>query len=133
MIKGEKRQVMVAARELVPQQLTAPTWVNTRLVYTHGYVAVVSPVNEVTSQGLPYLALRDFPVQGEKDLQIDVPQIYYGELTDTYIFTNTKTDEFDYPMGDTNAFTRYEGSGGIELKNFLRRSLRLCLLVITGF
>ena len=123
MIKGEKRQVMVAARELVPQQLTAPTWVNTRLVYTHGYGAVVSPVNEVTSQGLPYLALRDFPVQGEKDLQIDVPQIYYGELTDTYIFTNTKTDEFDYPMGDTNAFTRYEGSGGIELKNFLRRSL----------
>ena len=122
-INGKKRQVMIAARELVPQQLTAPTWVNTRLVYTHGYGAVVSPVNEVTSQGLPYLALRDFPVQGEKALQIEVPQIYYGELTDTYVFTNTKTDEFDYPMGDTNAFTRYEGSGGILLKNLLRRFL----------
>jgi uncharacterized membrane protein (UPF0182 family) len=122
-IDGEKRQVMISARELLVSELPSPTWVNVRLSYTHGYGAVACPVTEVTEQGLPRLVLKDFPVQGSGGLQIDLPQIYYGELTDYYIFTNTNTDEFDYPMGQTNAFTRYEGTGGIPLKNTLRRAL----------
>ncbi|HZK24146.1 MAG TPA: UPF0182 family protein [Oscillospiraceae bacterium] len=123
LINGEQRQVMLAAREMVTSQLAAPTWINMHLAYTHGYGAVASPVNEATGQRLPKLFLHDLPIKGESDLQVDVPQIYYGELTDNYIFTNTKTKEFDYPMGESNAVTSYDGEGGIPLGGPLRRLL----------
>lgn len=122
-IEGQTRQLMLSARELVASQLPSSAWVNERLVYTHGYGAVASPVNEVTGQGLPNLILRDFPVQGDLGLQVDVPQIYYGELTSNYIFTGTNTAEFDYPMGEKNAFTTYTGEGGVPLEGFFRRLL----------
>jgi uncharacterized membrane protein (UPF0182 family) len=46
LINGERRQVMLSARELVPDRLNveAQTWVNRRLVYTHGYGVAMSPV-----------------------------------------------------------------------------------------
>ena len=122
-IDGEYRQMMLSAREISIPDLPARSWVNERLMYTHGYGMVASPVNEVTAQGLPQLTVRDLPVRSETDLQVEVPQIYYGELTNNYIFTGTNTDEFDYPMGDTNASTRYEGDGGIEINGLLHRLL----------
>jgi uncharacterized protein len=123
LVEGEYRQLMLSARELVSQDLPSRTWINERLMYTHGYGLVASPVNEVTGQGMPRLAIRDLPVRSDLDLQVTVPQIYYGELTTSYIFTGARTDEFDYPMGDANAFTRYEGDGGVPLGGLLRRLL----------
>ena len=69
-IDGERRQVMLAARELVPERLseTAQTWVNRRLVYTHGYGVAASPVAQVTSDGLPDFLLKDLPTQGVMDV-----------------------------------------------------------------
>jgi uncharacterized protein len=123
LIDGEYRQVMLAARELNVDALPSRAWVNERLMYTHGYGVVASAVNEVTSQGQPNLLLRDFPVRGTTGMKVDVPQIYYGELTNNYIFTGALTDEFDYPLGESNAFTRYEGEGGIPLGGIFGRAL----------
>ena len=114
---------MLSARELLSTKLASPTWVNMRLFYTHGYGVVANKVNAVSKQRLPEFLLRDFPVQGGDELQVEVPQIYYGELTDHYIFTGTRTDEFDYPLGETNAITRYGGEGGLPVGGFLRRLL----------
>ncbi|MGF1496247.1 MAG: UPF0182 family protein [Elainellaceae cyanobacterium] len=118
------RQVMLAARELAYAQLPqeAQTWVNERLKYTHGYGVVMSPVNEVTPQGLPRLFIQDIPPESpEIDLDVTEPAIYYGELTDNYVFTNTSTPEFDFPQGDENATTFYEGEGGVSIGSFGRR------------
>ncbi|MFS8525336.1 MAG: UPF0182 family protein, partial [Limnochordales bacterium] len=52
-VNGRLKQVMLAARELDLSQITNPTWVNQHLQYTHGYGIVMSPVSEVTAQGLP--------------------------------------------------------------------------------
>jgi uncharacterized membrane protein (UPF0182 family) len=122
-VDGKYRQLMLAAREISVQDLPTRTWVNERLVYTHGYGVVASPVTEVTGQGLPQLWLRDIPVRGESGLKVDAPQIYYGELTDYHVFTGTATDEFDYPLGETNAFYRYTGEGGVTLGGIGRRAL----------
>jgi uncharacterized membrane protein (UPF0182 family) len=123
-VNGEYRQLMLSGRELVAERLPARTWQNERLFYTHGYGVVASPVNEVTGQGMPVLGLRDLPVQSDfEGLHVDVPQIYYGELTNSYIFTGAVPDEFDYPMGDTNASYRYDGEGGVPLGGFLNRLL----------
>ena len=122
-LDGNYRQVMLAPRELsyaqVPQQ--AKTWVNERLKYTHGYGLVMSPVNQVTPDGLPVLFIKNIPPVSEVDLQIKEPAIYYGEESDRYIFTNTSTPEFDYPQGNENAFVYYEGTGGVPMPTIWQR------------
>jgi len=120
-IDGEYRQVMLSGRELSAEKLAgeAQTWVNRKLQFTHGYGVVVSPVNEVTAEGLPNLFLKDIPPIG--DFDIEKPQIYFGEKTDEYVIVNTNTQEFDYPSGDENVFSEYEGMDGVSLDGFFRR------------
>ena len=125
MIDNRYRQVMLAARELVVDQLPpkAKTWVNRHLIYTHGYGLAMSPVNEVTAEGLPQLMIKDVPPSVDIDLKIDRPEIYYGEKTNDYILVNTSTQEFDYPKGDKNVYTNYQGKGGVLISSFMRRLL----------
>jgi uncharacterized membrane protein (UPF0182 family) len=123
-IDDEYRQVMLGAREFYKDNLDpkAKTWVNERLVYTHGYGLALSPVTEVTEEGAPILYIKDIPPVSEfENLQIERPEIYYGEKTDDYIVVNTNTEEFDYPMGDQNIYTEYAGESGVPLSSFFRR------------
>ena len=125
LIDNQLRQVTLAARELVVNQLPpqANTWVNKHLIYTHGYGLVLSPVNEVTREGLPNLLIKDLPPSFDADLKVERPEIYYGERTDEYVLVKTKTKEFDYPKGDKNVYTTYQGTGGVHIKSFPRRLL----------
>jgi len=125
LIDGQYRQVMLAARELDVNQLPrqANTWVNRHLIYTHGYGLASSPVNEVTSEGLPRLFIKDLPPSFVPDLRVERPEIYYGEKTVEYVLVKTKTEEFDYPKGDKNVYTIYQGKGGVPIKSFFRRLL----------
>ena len=121
-IEGERRQLMLSARELIPEQLEQPaqTWVNRKLVYTHGYGVAASPVAEITPDGLPTFVLQDLPVQGILD--VTRPQIYFGERTNEYVIVKTETPEFDYPRGEGgNVFTTFEGDTGIRIGGFLPR------------
>ncbi len=123
-VNDEYRQVMVAARELDKSRLAerAQTWVNLRLQYTHGYGVAMSPVNEVSPEGLPRYFLGDIPPAG--DVELDNPSIYFGELTDDYIIVNTETPEFHYATaGDENEFIYYDGDGGIPLNSIFRRAI----------
>ncbi len=124
MINGEYRQVMLSARELDKTRLAeqAQTWVNMQLQWTHGYGITMSPVNEVTPEGLPRYFLGDIPPIG--DLELDNPAIYFGELTDDYVIINTGTPEFHYATaGDENEFIFYDGDAGIPLQSIMRRAL----------
>jgi len=125
LIDNQYRQVMLAARELVVNQLPpqAKTWVNMHLIYTHGYGLAMSPVNEVTSEGLPQLMIKDLPPSVGINLKIDRPEIYYGEKTSEYILTRTSAKEFDFPKGDKNVYATYEGKGGVPINSFIRRLL----------
>ena len=120
-IDGKYRQVMLSARELSAEKLAgqAQTWVNRRLQFTHGYGVVMSPVNEISVEGLPVLLVKDIPPVG--DFNIEQPQIYFGEKTNDYVIVNTKTQEFDYPMGEKNVYGYYQGEGGVEIGSFIRR------------
>ena len=123
-VDGTYRSVMLATRELDQSQLQdqAKTWVNQHLTYTHGYGIVVSPVNQVTAQGLPDFVVKDIPPQGATDLQILRPEIYYGEVGNDYVVVKTGAKEFDYPKGDANVFTTYAGTGGVGIGSVLRRA-----------
>jgi uncharacterized membrane protein (UPF0182 family) len=127
-IGGETRQVMLSARELAPEKLPeeAQRWINSSLIYTHGYGLAVSPVNEFTSEGRPELLVQDIPpkhIDAADSLAITRPEIYYGEAKDGYVIVNSKTKEFDYPTEkDIPAYTSYQGTGGVHVGSLLRRA-----------
>ena len=122
-INGDYRQVMLAAREFSGAQLSlrGETWVNRHLVYTHGYGICMSPANEIVGEGLPEFYIQDIPPVSSVDLNIERPEIYYGEDMQDYVIIGSKTEEFDYPRGDENAYTTYRGRGGIPINSPFRR------------
>ncbi len=123
MIDGKYRQVHLAARELNNQSLPTRTFINERLTFTHGMGVTMAPVNQVTTEGLPVLFIKDLPPASSVSLKLTRPQIYYGELTNSHVFVGTGQREFDYPAGDTNMYTNYTGKGGVPLGSFARRVL----------
>ncbi len=123
-IDGSPRQVMLAVREMNVDALPgAGNWVNQHLQYTHGYGFTMSPVNVVTPDGLPELFVQDIPPTTTIDLDVSRPEVYYGERTNDYVIVRTGEKEFDYPMGENNMTTTYEGKGGVELSSSLRTLL----------
>lgn len=142
-VDGRYRQVMVAVRELDPSNSTvARSWTNQRLAYTHGFGAVATWPNEVTSQNLPQFLLRDLPPKavGQDEITLDKPQVYFGEASDNQVFVGTRQDEIS-PRAETDetaaatddtgdgaaagapkdAKTKYSGTGGVPITSFARR------------
>ena len=124
-IDGVYQQVMLSARELETSRLPAQArnWVNERLQYTHGYGVTMSPVTQVSPDGLPLFLIRDIPpVTEAPELQITRPEIYYGERSFVNVLVRTGTQEFDYPRRDGgNAYTTYDGDGGVPMGSFIKR------------
>ncbi len=124
-LDGRYRQVVLSARELNYKKTTqvAQTWINQHFQYTHGYGICVSPVNVFTPEGLPEFFVKDIPpVASTVDLEIKRPEIYFGELTEGYVFVKGDgIEEFDYPKGDTNQMAVYAGNGGTPTGSWLRR------------
>jgi uncharacterized protein len=132
----ESQQVLIAARELdygaVPKE--AQTWVNQRMIYTHGYGFTLSPVNRASPEGLPEYLVKDIGITERTPLTtrspavrasipIGQPRIYYGELSNTYVMTGTQVKELDYPSGDENVYNIYDGQGGIPVDSPWRKFL----------
>ena len=125
-INGNMREVMLAARELNIDKLpeSSRNWINEKLIYTHGYGITMNPVNGFTPEGLPTLVLSNMPIQSTvPSIVVTRPEIYFGELTNTDVYVKTRQQEFNYPQGQTNSLTSYEGTGGIRIGGFFRRLL----------
>lgn len=125
MIDGKQTQVMLAVRELDVGRLPAQaqTWVNRRLKYTHGYGVCASPVNVIGSDGLPSFVVRDIPAQAPQSMALDRPQVYFGELTNDWVIANTRSEEFDYPMGESNQYNNYDADSGVRIGNPIVRAM----------
>jgi uncharacterized protein len=126
LINGKPQEMMLAVRELSLNKLPAGSrnWVNERLIYTHGYGVTMNPVSKFTREGLPEFVLSNMPVQSSQpDIRVTRPEIYYGELTDWPVYVKTRQKEFNYPEGDANNYSTYEGPGGIPMGSFFRRLL----------
>ncbi|HEX6905144.1 MAG TPA: UPF0182 family protein, partial [Terriglobales bacterium] len=125
-VDGAPRQVMLATRELNVDKLpeSSRNWINEKLIYTHGYGITMNPVNGFTPEGLPTLLLSNMPVQSTvSGLNVTRPEIYFGELTNSDVYVKTRQKEFNYPQGESNSFTSYQGTGGIVTGGLLRRIL----------
>ncbi len=121
-LNGDYRQVMLSARELSYQHLQASrSWINEHLTFTHGFGAVVGPVNRVTPEGLPDFLVKDIPPRSQSFPAITRPEIYFGEIANDYVLVRTRSQELDYPAGDQNVYTTYQGRGGVLLSSFFRK------------
>ncbi len=123
-INDSLREVMLSARELDKNLLPSDSrsWVNLHLKFTHGYGVCLSAVDESTAEGLPVLIIKDIPPKIEaQGIKITRPEIYFGELTNDYVFVNTSTEEFDYPKGNENVYTKYQSESGVKIDNFFKK------------
>ena len=119
-VNGEYTQTFLTAREIDENKIS-DTWLNRHLKYTHGYGVAMSRVDKVTSSGQPDVLVGNIPPESAVD-EIDIkrPEIYFGELANEYVVVGTKEKEFDYPNGDSNSYTMYEGDAGIKMNLFNR-------------
>jgi uncharacterized membrane protein (UPF0182 family) len=133
-IGGQQRQVWISAREIAPENIpSAQTWVNQHITYTHGIGAVMTPVNEVTSEGLPQLLISNIPPTSTGGAPtITQPRIYFGEKQNGWVVVDAASQEFDYPLtsgsgsssgGGQQAFTTWQGRTGIGIGSPLARLL----------
>lgn len=119
-------QMMVAAREIDVAKLpeSSRNWINEKLIYTHGYGITMNTSNGFTPEGMPRFVVSDMPVQSNSnEIKVTRPEIYFGQETNTDVYVKTRQKEFDFPQGETNTFTSYQGSGGIRIGGRANRML----------
>ena len=102
---------------------------NRHLVFTHGYGAVLSPANAVTSEGQPDFLVKDITPAADVPGVLDIaqPRIYFGEDfgSGSWVIVGTKEQEVDHPVeagAETVSFNSYDGLGGIEAGSIFRRA-----------
>lgn len=120
-INGKDEQVMLSVRELNKANLTNNSWVNRNLEFTHGYGIVMNPVDQISDIGQPEFYIEGLPPRSEINIDVDRPEIYYGELTNDAVFVGSARDEFSYPQGQEPVYSSYAGTGGVLLDNGLKR------------
>ena len=97
-------------------------WINPAFIYTHGYGLVLAEVSKITPDGLPVLLIENAPPEVKTpSLKLTRPEIYYGEVTHEPVFVNTAQEEFNYPSGEENVQSRYEGKGGFPISSLPMR------------
>ncbi|MGN0708881.1 MAG: UPF0182 family protein [Anaerovoracaceae bacterium] len=136
-LDGKLTQTYLGVRELDDDQ-TSKTWLNSHIKYTHGYGFVMSRVDTITASGQPDMVVKNIPpVQSVSGIKITQPRIYFGEEDSSYSLVNTDEEEFDYPDGSDNKYTKYTGTAGIRMTPFTKlmfaiREKNLKLLVSTN-
>ncbi|GAB3985425.1 UPF0182 family protein [Actinoallomurus acanthiterrae] len=122
---GGLRDTVVAVREIEGPPSGQVNWINSHLVYTHGYGFVAAPGNQVDVQGAPVFTEKDIPPTGT--LNVTEPRVYFGERSPSYsIVGGTRQRELDYPndkspTGQTN--TSYDGKGGVPIGSLFNRTM----------
>ena len=125
---GIPTQVMLAVRELEEVNLPRDDWLNQRLLYTHGFGAVVNVANQVADDGQPNFLLKDVPPQAAVEgLELDEPRVYFGETYQegrpVIVRTGDEPQEVDFPLADEqgSAYNEYTGEAGVTLDSIWKR------------
>ncbi|WP_283135644.1 UPF0182 family protein [Rhizohabitans arisaemae] len=127
-IDGQVRDTVVSVREIGTPPTAQQNWINSHLVYTHGFGFVAAPGNQVDANGRPNFVEKDIPPAGQ--LGKFEPRIYFGENSPVYSVVgapkSAKPIELDYPddaapNGQVN-YT-YTGKGGVPMGSFFNQLL----------
>ncbi len=115
--------MIVGVRDMSGPPAGQDNWINSHLVYTHGFGFVAAAADATSSGGNPDFTESDIPPSGELDVR--QPRVYFGEAETSYAIVDTHQLELDYPNSSASgqANTTYAGGGGVPVGSLLNRVL----------
>jgi uncharacterized membrane protein (UPF0182 family) len=121
------QDLVVAVRGMGGPPQGQGNWINTHLIYTHGFGAVAAKADAVGAGGDPAFVESDIPPRGQ--LGSFQPRVYFGEQENPYAIVGGPPGqpgrELDYPFENASGqknFT-YTGAGGVPVGSPLNRFL----------
>src|SRR5215813_9240643 len=102
-------------------------WINTHLVYTHGFGIVAAKENSIAADGTPAFVESDIPPHGE--LGNFQPRVYFGQAENNYVIVGGPASrpgiELDYPSTSSTGQQNYTyvNGGGVPIGSPLNRLL----------
>ena len=117
------QDTVVGVRDILGPPAGQSNWINTHLIYTHGYGFVASSATSAEPNGDPDFIEQNIPPTGQ--LPGFEPRIYFGHEGAGYVIADTKQSELDYPNESTGGQqnNHYNGGGGVSIGSFGRRLL----------
>src|SRR5262252_4445351 len=121
------QDVVVAVRGMGGPPQGQGNWINTHLVYTHGFGFVGAKANAVGNGGAPQFVESDIPPHGQ--LGPFEPRVYFGQQQNTYAIVGGPPgrpgQELDYPVENASGQKNYtyHGNGGVPVGSPLNRFL----------
>jgi uncharacterized protein len=115
--------MIVGVRDMAGPPPGEDSWINSHLVYTHGFGFVAAAANGASIGGNPLFTESDIPPSGE--LTVRQPRVYFGEEETSYVIVGGHQLELDYPNPSPSgqANTSYGGGGGVPVGSLLNRVL----------
>jgi uncharacterized membrane protein (UPF0182 family) len=129
LLPGDKapQDLVVAVRGLSGPPTGQGNWINTHLVYTHGFGFVAAKGNTEAADGTPAFVESDIPPHGQ--LGGFQPRVYFGAAENNYAIVGGPKGrapmELDYPSTNARGQVNntYTGSGGVPIGSSLSRLL----------
>jgi uncharacterized protein len=121
------QDLALAVRGLSGPPAGQGNWINTHLVYTHGFGIVAAKENSIEADGTPAFVENDIPPHGE--LGGFQPRVYFGPAENNYVIVGAPGGrpgiELDYPNTSASGQQNYsyKGSGGVPIGSALNRLL----------
>lgn len=126
-IDGEVQDTVIAVRELNQAGLgESQSWINSTIVYTHGFGIVAAYGNKRETDGKPLFFQSGIPSVGS--LGEFEPRVYFGANSPLYSIVGAPEGaenlEFDFPAGEGDSnetYTTFAGSGGPNIGGLVSR------------
>ncbi|HEX9032490.1 MAG TPA: UPF0182 family protein [Streptosporangiaceae bacterium] len=118
------QDTVVGVRDMTGPPAGQANWINTHLIYTHGYGIVASTAANSAANGNPNFVEGDIPPKGPL-VGYFQPRVYFGHEGAGYVIVDTRQKELDYPNQSTGGQQNYtyHGGGGVSIGSFARRLL----------
>jgi len=124
---SQPQDTVVAVRDMGGPPPGQGNWINTHLVYTHGFGFVAAKANTAQGDGNPTFTESDIPPRGQ--LGLVQPRVYFGEQEGGYAIVGGspggRKQELDYPSQNAGGQQNntYQGGGGVPVGSLLNRML----------
>ena len=119
------RDTVIAVRGMGGPPAGQGNWINTHLVYTHGFGVVAATANTVQGDGNPSFVESQIPPTGV--LGVHQPRVYFGQQQNTYAIVGGPAgghqEELDYPSDGGQQNNTYRGGGGVDVGSPVNRLL----------
>jgi uncharacterized protein len=117
------QDTIVGVRDMQGPPSGQSNWINTHLIYTHGYGFVASTAAGTDVNGNPSFVEGDIPPGGQ--LGHFQPRVYFGHEGANYVIVGGHQPELDYPNSSTGGQhnNHYHGGGGVSIGSLGSRLL----------